>query len=131
MRSPLDSYAPEPDHHPSMGPPGGDRFPWLQWLHLAITSALVVVFINQLVQLQDVNRKIARLYERMDNLDQSRMMDTTPALEAQQRTILGRLQELESRLREAELERAASSPSASSSERGPASLQAPPPPSAP
>lgn len=119
MRTPLDSYAPDPENHPPMGPPGGDRFRWLQWLQLAITSALLVVFFNQLVQLQDVNRKIARLYERMDQLDQSRMMDTTPALEAQQRTILQRLQELESRLREAEVEREASTQSTS----GSASLQ--------
>lgn len=127
MRTPLDSYAPDPENYPPMGPPGGDRFRWLRWLQLAITSALLVVFFNQLVQLQDVNRKIARLYERMDQLDQSRMMDTTPALEAQQRTILQRLQELESRLREAELEREASTQSTS----GSASLQAPPPPTNP
>jgi hypothetical protein len=127
MRTPLESYAPEPDNHPSMGPPGGDRFRWLQWLQLAMTSALLVVFVNQLVQLQDVNRKIAQLYERMDQLDQKRMMDTTPALEAQQRTILQRLQELESKLREAELERNASA----ESNGGPASLQAPPPPPTP
>jgi hypothetical protein len=125
MRSPFDSYGPEPNNHPSMGPPGGDRFRWLQWLQLAITSALVVVFVNQLVQLQGMNRKIARLYERMDQLDQSRMMDTTPALEAQQRTIIQRLQELESKLREAELERESSTEPNS----GSASLQAPPPPS--
>lgn len=123
MRTPLDSYAPEPDGPPQMGP-GGGGFRWLQWLQLAVTSALVVMFLNQLSQLQTVNRKIAQLHERLDLLDRTRMMDTTPALEAQQRTILQRLQDIDSRLREAEIEREASSVT----NNGAANLQAPPPP---
>lgn len=129
MRTPLDRYAPEPDSDPPMGPPGGRPFRWLQWLQLVITSALLVMFASQLVQLQEMNRKVARLYERMDQLDRSRMMDTTPALEALQSTIIERLQILESKLREVELEQEASS--RSTSNQGPASLKAPPPPSTP
>ena len=89
------------------------------------SSAVLVMFTNQVIQLQDVNRKIARLYERMDQVDRSQMLDTRPALEAQQRTILQRLQDLESKLREIDLEREASTRSI----QGPTSLEAPPPPS--
>jgi hypothetical protein len=95
----------------------------LQWLQLAVSAALLVLFFNQLIQLREVNRRIARLYERMDLLESSRMTDATPALEAQQRTIMQRLQILESSLKELELD----SQSSGSSD-DPAALQAPPPP---
>jgi len=55
--------------------------PRLRWFQLAATTALFVMFIAQAIQIQDVNRKIALLYERL-KVDQERMMDTTPALEA-------------------------------------------------
>lgn len=122
MRNPLDSYAPEDANDLHLRPPTVDRFRWLQWLQLALTTALLVMFFNQLSQLQDANRRIARLYERMDALDQTRMLGDSPALSAQQALILKRLQTLESSLRERELERMGSS----ESNDPPAALQPPP-----
>lgn len=124
MRSPLDSYGPPPSEDASSDPRGKDRFRWLQWIQLAISSALLVLFFNQLIQFREVNQRIARLYERMDLLEGSRMNDTTPALEAQQRTILQRLQLLEGSLRDLETES-----KSSDSNDGPAAFQAPPKPS--
>ena len=124
MRSPLDSYGPEPEERPSMAPPraGGPR--WLQWVQLAVTSALLVLFINQLVELNSLNRKIARLYERMELIETSRLMDKTPAMEAQQRTIVQRLLQLESTVRELTMDRQADSGPSS----GPPAFQLPTPP---
>jgi hypothetical protein len=122
MRNPLDSYLPVDDNDPPLRPPGADRFRWLQWLQLGLTAALLVMFFNQLSQLQDANRRIARLYERMDALDQTRMLDQAPALSAQQALIIKRLQLLEAAVREKELERLGSS----DSNDAPAALQAPP-----
>lgn len=126
MRSPFGNYGPEPESDSQLAYQPGDRFRWLPWLQLALTSALLVLFFNQLMQVQDANRKIARLYERMDLLERSRMMDTSAALEAQQRSILQRLMVLETQLRDAEVDRQSSS----SSEAGSAALKPPPPPSA-
>lgn len=109
MRTPLDSYAPEEETGLPMGHHhGGDRFRWLQWLQLAVTSALLVLFFNQLSQLQEANRRIARLYERMDALDRTRMVDS-PELAAQQVMIMKRLQALESNIRDSALENLGSS----------------------
>ncbi len=83
-----------------MGPAGPDHSRWLQWLQLGLSCALLVLFANQVMAFRDVNRKIARLHERIDLLENSRMLDTTPALEAQQRTLQQRLLQLESSLRE-------------------------------
>lgn len=99
---------------------GYDRFRWVQWLQMGLTTALLVMFFNQLSQLQDANRRIARLYERMDALDQTRMMDDSPALSAQQAMILKRLQALESAFKDRELE------TLGSSSDDPAALQPPP-----
>lgn len=123
MRPPLDSYGPPPESDPSFGPPGAPRHRWLQWLPLAISSALLVLFFNQLVELQNLNRRVARLYERMDLLDRNRMLDTAPALAAQQTLILKRLQELETMIGNPG-EQQQDAPR----DRGPAALQAPPPP---
>lgn len=128
MRSPLDSYGPEPETDPpfdprNSGPRNNDPLRWLRWVQLAATSALLVLFFNQLIQIQDVNRRIARLYERMDLLETARIADTTPALEAQQRTILQRLQQIENSLGDLKLE-----DRSSGSGSDPAALQAPPPP---
>ena len=122
MRNPLDSYLPVDDNDPPLRHPGADRFRWLQWLQLGLTTALLVMFFNQLSQLQDANRRIARLFERMDALDQTRMMDQSPTLSAQQALIIKRLQTLESALRDKELENLGSS----DSNEPPAALQAPP-----
>lgn len=127
MRSPLDSYGPEPESGPPFDPRGTNRFRWVQWAQLGLSSALLVLFLNQLIQLQDVNRRIARLYERMEQLEGSRMTDTTPALEAQQIKILQRLQQLENSLRDLELE----SRSSESSSGAPAFMAPPQPPAAP
>jgi hypothetical protein len=124
MRTPLDSYGPGPETDPPPGFPRGDRSRWLQWLLLATTSALLVLFVNQSMQLQEVNRRIARLFERMEQLDRSRMMDSNAALEAQQRTMLQRLATLETRLNDLETDTGASSGSTG----GSSALQAPPPP---
>lgn len=122
MRNPLDSYVPMDENDLPLRPPGGDRFRWLQWLQLGLTTALLVMFFNQLSQLQDANRRIARLYARMDALDQTRMLGDSPALSAQQAMIMKRLQTLESALREKELETMGSS----NPDGAPAALQAPP-----
>ncbi|MFM9048287.1 MAG: hypothetical protein ACKOOC_00875 [Cyanobium sp.] len=120
MRTPLDSYAPEAENLHPVGPEGGGRFRWLQWLQLALTTALLVLFLNQLSQVQDANRRIARLYERMDALDRTRMVDS-PELAAQQVMIIKRLQALESNLREDQLEKFG----ASKSSNEPAAFQPP------
>ncbi|MEB3242479.1 MAG: hypothetical protein VKO44_02480 [Cyanobacteriota bacterium] len=123
MPTPLDSYAPGPEGEPPYGPPGGEPLPWLKWLQLAVTSALLVLVFGQAVQLQDANRKIAQLFSRLDMLDQKRLLDTSPTLEAQQRTILERLEALEATIKDVEIERGAVRPSG-----GAAALQPPPPP---
>jgi len=110
------------ENDPPLRPPGADRFRWLQWLQLGLTAALLVMFFNQLSELQDANRRIARLYERMDALDQTRMLDQAPALSAQQALIIKRLQLLEAAVRDKELERLGSS----DANDAPAALQAPP-----
>lgn len=125
----MGTYGPEPEGD-SLLQASADRFRWLQWLQLAFSSALLVMFFNQLTQIKETNRRIARLHERMDLLDRSRMMDTSAALEAQQRTILQRLQVLESALSEVENERMSRS-SSSDSNSGSAALQSPPPPPSP
>jgi len=121
MRNPLDSYVPEDANDLHLRPI--DRLRWLQWLQLALTTALLVMFFNQLSQLQDTNRRIAHLYQRMDALDQTRMLDEFPALSAQQSQIIKRLQVLESALSDKELEKMDSS---SDSNEAPAALQPPP-----
>ncbi|MFN9629079.1 MAG: hypothetical protein ACK59A_02455 [Cyanobacteriota bacterium] len=60
----------------------------------------MVLFISQGIEVQSVNRKIARLHERMDQIESSRMMEITPAMEAQQRATQQRLTQLESALRQ-------------------------------
>ena len=100
MKDPLEGYGPAPESDAAMGPAGPDGSRWLQWLQLGLSCALLVLFANQVMAFRDVNRKIARLHERIDLLENSRMLDTTPALEAQQRTLQQRLQQLESSLRE-------------------------------
>jgi len=100
MRNPLDSYGPEPEGDGSMGPGGPDPSRWLQWVQLGLTSALLVLFINQVIESRAINRKIARLHERIDLIDNTRILDVTPALEAQQRTIQERLRQLETAMRE-------------------------------
>lgn len=100
MRNPLDSYGPQPEGEAPPGLAGRDPSRWWQWLQLGLSSALVVLFVNQVIAVQEVNRKIARLHERMDLLENSRMLDTTPAIEAQQRVMTQRLQQLEKALRE-------------------------------
>lgn len=125
MRNPIDSYVPVEENDLPFRPPGGDRFRWLQWLQLGLSAALLVMFFNQLSQLQDANRRIARLYERMDALDQTRMLDQAPALSAQQALIIKRLQVLESAVRDKELEKMGSYAPNDPNE-APAALQPPP-----
>jgi hypothetical protein len=124
MRRPLDSYGPEPEEEPALGPPQTGRTNWTQWIQIAITSALVVLFINQQSEFKALNRKIANLYERIDLIENSRMMDKTPVMEAQQRAIVQRLMQLESIVRELSVEQQAQSGSSSS----PPAFQLPTPP---
>ena len=44
MRNPLDSYLPEDPHDPPLRPVGYDRFRWVQWLQMGLTTALGDVF---------------------------------------------------------------------------------------
>jgi hypothetical protein len=124
VENPLEGYGPPPESDAPPGSAGPDRFPWLQWLQLGLTCALLVLFANQVLAFRDVNRKIARLHERIDLLENSRMLDATPALEAQQRTLQQRLRQLEAALRELGNE---SQPPASAEKEIPA-FQLPPPP---
>ena len=124
MRDPLAGYGPSPENEGPEGPAGPDRSRWLQWVQLGLSCTLLVLFANQLMAFRDVNRKIARLHERIDLLENSRMLDTTPALEAQQRTLQERLQQLETTLRELGNE---NQPSPGDSKEIPA-FQLPPPP---
>lgn len=125
MRSPFDSYVPQ-DHEPPLGPPGrdGERLAWLRWVPMALISALTVVVTYQAIELGMVNRRVAQLYDRLELLDQNKMMDRSSALEAQQILILKRLQVLETVVRDQELDRKATS----EADNPPAALQAPPPP---
>lgn len=124
MRAPLDRYGPQPEEEPPGGSPGGDRFRWLQLLQLALTSALLVMFVYQGIELNAANRRIARLYERLDMKDQSNFKDTSAAIEAQQVILMRRVQELEARVKEAEYEMKSST----DSNDAPSAFQAPPPP---
>jgi hypothetical protein len=121
MRNLFGNYGPAPEGD---GPLGPDRFNWLQWVQLGLSSALLVLFVNQVMAFQEVNRKIARLHERMDLLENSRMLDISPALEAQQRTIQQRLRQLETALRELATE----NQSSTGSEKEIPAFQLPPPP---
>ncbi|MBM5815589.1 MAG: hypothetical protein FJ083_03065 [Cyanobacteria bacterium K_Offshore_surface_m2_239] len=100
MRDPLEDYGPQEGRVFSPGPPGPDGFRWLQWLQLALSSALLVVFVNQVMSLREVNRQIARLHERIDLLESSRMLESRPLMDEKQRTLEQRLRQLEETLRE-------------------------------
>lgn len=124
MRAPLDRYGPQPEGEPPFGGSGGDGLRWLQWLQLAITSALVVMFVYQGMELQSANRRIARLYERLDLSEQTNIKSTSAQLEAQQLILTRRLQDLEAKFLEADLERK----SPVETQEGPSALKAPSPP---
>lgn len=125
MRHPLDSYAPPAEDDSPQGPPeDGGGLAWLRWLPLAVVSALTVMVIYQAIELGLLNRRVAQLYERMEQLDQNKMRDTSSALEAQQIMILRRLQELEATVRDLDVDRQA----AREADNPPAALQAPSPP---
>jgi hypothetical protein len=124
MRDPLENYGPQEGGIFSASPPGPDRFRWLQWLQLAFTSALLVVFVNQVLSLREVNRQIARLHERIDLLESSRMLESRPLMDEKQRTLEQRLRQLEETLRELSVESRTSRPS----EGEIPAFQIPPPP---
>lgn len=124
MQNPLEGYGPAPESDDPMGPAGPERSRWLQWLQLGLSCALLVLFANQVMAFRDVNRKIARLHERMDLLENSRMLETTPALEAQQRSLQQRLLQLEATLRELGNE----NPPSPNTDKDIPAFQLPPPP---
>jgi hypothetical protein len=105
-----------------MVPEGPER--WLQWLQLGLTVTLVVLFVNQLASFRDVNRKIARLHERLDLLESRRLLDTGPTLENNQRQLDVRLRQLEKALSELASENQPTPPN----EREIPAFQVPPPP---
>jgi hypothetical protein len=126
MRNPLDSYGPQEDNDAPMGPGRGgpDPFRWLQWLQLALTTALLVLFVSQVMSFRDVNRKIARLHERIDLLDNNRLLETRPAIERNSTEIEQRLQKLENAVRDLAAENIASP----SGDKEIPAFQLPPPP---
>lgn len=124
MQNPLEGYGPAPESDDPMVPAGPERSRWLQWLQLGLSCALLVLFANQVMAFRDVNRKIARLHERMDLLENSRMLETTPALEAQQRSLQQRLLQLEATLRELGNE----NPPSPNTDKDIPAFQLPPPP---
>jgi hypothetical protein len=125
MRDPLENYGPQ--ERESFAPMrfGPERFRWLQWVQLAITSALLVFFVNSVLSIREVNRQIARLHERIDLLEGSRMLEARPAMDERQRTLDQRLRQLEDALRELSIE----SRNARSPEAEIPAFQIPPPPS--
>jgi hypothetical protein len=124
MRDPLENYGPQEGRTVSAGPPGLERFRWLQWVQLAITSALLVFFINQILSVREVNRQIARLHERIDVIESSRMLESRPLMDEKQRTLDQRLRQLEETLRELSIESRNVRPSAGEIP----AFQMPPPP---
>jgi hypothetical protein len=100
MRDPLENYGPQEEGIVSPVPSGPDRSRWLHWLQLAITSALVILFVNQVLSLREVNRQIARMHERIDLIESSRMLESRPLVDERQRTLDQRLRQLEETLRE-------------------------------
>jgi hypothetical protein len=94
------NYGPQEEGNGPPGPGSPDPSRWMLWLQLGLTSALLVLFVNQVMAFREVNRKIARLHERMDLLESSRMLERQPEVEANQRTVEQRLQQLETTLRE-------------------------------
>ncbi|MEB3333395.1 MAG: hypothetical protein VKP70_00255 [Cyanobacteriota bacterium] len=124
MRDPLETYGPGPEPDRAMAFPTPQPLRWLPWVQLALTSALLVLFISQVIEVQSINRKIARLHERMDQIESSRMLETAPAMEAQQRATQQRLAQLESAVRELASENQGSSGSSG----GIPAFQIPPPP---
>jgi hypothetical protein len=105
-------------------PHGLDRFRWLQWLQLGLSCALVVLFVNQLSEVREVNRRIAGLHQRIDQLEKSRIPNTTAALEGQQRLTLQRLKQLEAAVRDL----AAADLTSPTNSGGVPAFQIPPPP---
>lgn len=134
MRGPFEGYGPPPEEdeeeQPTMGPPRAGRRNWPLWIQIAITSAAAMLLINQQVELNAVNRKIADLHKRMELIESTRLTDKTPLMEEQQRRIIQRLLELESAVRDLNFERQADSGAGSGSGSGsPAFQLTPPPPS--
>ncbi len=121
MRNLFGNYGPQEGDGP-MVPEGPER--WLQWLQLGLTVTLVVLFVNQLASFRDVNRKIARLHERLDLLESRRLLDTGPTLENNQRQLDVRLRQLEKALSELASENQPTPPN----EREIPAFQVPPPP---
>jgi hypothetical protein len=73
---------------------------------------------------RDVNRKIARLHERIDLLDNNRLLETRPAIERNSTEIEQRLQKLENAVRDLAAENIASP----SGDKEIPAFQLPPPP---
>ncbi len=121
MRNLFGNYGPQDDPVP-MGPEGAER--WLQWLQLGLTVTLLVLFVNQVLSFRDVNRKIARLHERLDLLESRRLLDTGPTLEGNLRRLDERLGQLEKALSEL----ASENPISPSNVREIPAFQVPPPP---
>ncbi len=121
MRNLFGNYGPQDEDGP-MVHEGPER--WLQWVQLGLTATLLVLFVNQVLSFRDVNRKIARLHERLDLLESRRLLDTGPTLENNQRRLDERLQQLEKALSEL----ASENPAAPSNVREIPAFQVPPPP---
>lgn len=109
---------------PSLDGLGGDRFRWLPWVQLALTAAMVVLFVNQMGEFRAVNRRIAGLHQRMDVLEKTRIPNSTAALEAQQRSLRQSLTRLEAAVRDL----AAADLTSPQGQGGVPAFQLPPPP---
>ncbi|MEB3317112.1 MAG: hypothetical protein VKO39_03080 [Cyanobacteriota bacterium] len=72
----------------------------MQWLQLALTTALLVLFVTQVMSFRDVNRKMARLHERIDLLDNNRLMESRSEMGGHVSMIEQRLQKLENAVRD-------------------------------
>lgn len=121
MRNLFGNYGPPEDDGPMVA---GRLERWLQWFQLGLSATLVVLFVNQVLTTREMNRKIARLHERIDLMEGRRLLEKGPSLESSQRQLDQRMRQLEQALRDL----ASESLAPSSSDREIPAFQVPPPP---
>lgn len=76
--------------------------PWLLWLPVALSSALLVLFVVVVNRQQAQAQRIGELLSRVQDLEHSRALERTAVLEQQLRAMLNRLQELEKQTKQQE-----------------------------
>lgn len=69
----------------------------LLWVPVVLSSALLVLFVVVANSQQQQAARVAELQQRIQALEQSRALERTAVLEQQLRSMLGRLQDVESK----------------------------------